>query len=550
MTSADTAVERTQAVPASTPIHIWLALLRHHVRLLAPSSIAWIIGLVAAAALVTSAYASTMPTVEDRQALARTVEGNPAFEAMFGRAIALDTIEGFTMWRAGGPLIPAIVIWGMLAATRLGRGEEDKGHDELILGGVLSRQALLVSALAALVIVITVYVALTAQLLLAVSEISQAGSWRFALAMAGGFTFFAALGALLVQITPSRSVAVRIGLGLIGVALGLRILSVVEQMPGWLPWLTPFGWFAEIGPPGAGSNVPFLLFGLGTIVFGVTAVELSRRREIHGSLLFTEREIVEAKAPYRSLWWHEVNQDLPGFIGFAGVGLLLSAIFGLVANDFIDFIKDFPAFAAYLEGFGMTRFDDPAAYIGLVVMVLVLIVTLYAVGHVAGMREDEASGRLAVLLILPLERHRWLVINALVGVIAIAVISLIIGFGAMIGTAITGAMLDPFDALRAGLNLIPIAVMFVGLGIFLFGVYPSLTGPLLYSVMLVSFLLVLMDAFLDIPSWIISLSPFEYLALVPGEPANLTASAVFLLIGVVGGVIGTFAFRRRDLMMD
>jgi putative exporter of polyketide antibiotics len=161
MASVDTTYEQTTVTTRTTPARIWLALLRHHLRLLAPSSIAWIAGLVLTAMLVAGAYATTMPTPEDRMALAASVEGNPAFEAMFGRAISLDTIEGFTMWRAGGPLVPAIVIWGMLAATRLGRGEEDKGHDELILGGVLTRQALLLSTIAALVIVIGIYTILT-----------------------------------------------------------------------------------------------------------------------------------------------------------------------------------------------------------------------------------------------------------------------------------------------------------------------------------------------------------------------------------------------------
>jgi ABC-2 type transport system permease protein len=383
-----------------------------------------------------------------------------------------------------------------------------------------------------------------------VSEISVAGGWRFAFGMTGGFTLFAALGAFLVQITPSRSLAVRIGLALVGAGIGIRILAVIEQVPDWLVWLTPFGWFAEIGTPEIGSNVPFLLFALGTMIFGIAAVTLASRREIHGSLLLEERDTVATRGAHDSLWKHEARQDLPGVIGFAGVGLLLALIFGLVASDFIEFIEDFPGFAQVLAEFGLADPTDPAAYIGLIISMLVLVVTLYAAGHVASLREDEATGRLAVLLILPLERHRWLIINTIVGLAAIVVISLLIGLGAMVGTSITGEMLGPTDALRASLNLIPIAVLFVGLGMLIFGLYPPLTGPLVYVIMLATYLLTLMDGFLDLPGWLTSLSPFEYLALVPGEPADLTVSAMFLLIGIAGGVVGAIAFRRRDLMMD
>jgi ABC-2 type transport system permease protein len=550
MASPEAALERVEPVASSTPFKIWMRLLRHHLRLLAPSGVIWIIGLVSTAAIVAGVWIDTFPTQEERIALAQSVEGNPAFEAMFGKATQIHTIEGFTMWRAGGPLFPAIVIWGLLAATRLARIDEDKGHDELLLGGVVSRRALFLSALIAPFILIAIYAVLTIITLRGISDITFDGSLRFALGMSGGFMFFAALGALLVQITPSRSVGLRFGLGIIGATLAVRILSVLEPMPGWLPWLTPFGWFSEIGTQDVGSNVPFLLFGTGTLVLAVAALNLAQRREIHGSLLLGESETSGPHPPYESFWQHEVRQDMPALIGFGGVGIVLAGIFGMVANDFVEFVADFPAFAAFLAEFGLTDPQDPSAYIGLIITMLVLIPTLYAAGHVAAMRDDEASGRLAVLLVLPLERHRWLLTNTLVGLLGITVISLLVGFSAMVGTLITGTMLDPMDALRAGLNLIPIAVLFVGLGVLIFGIYPQLTGPLVYTLMLSSFLLVLLDAFLDIPGWIIALSPFEYQPSVPGEEANLTVSALFLAFGLIGFVIGGLAFRRRDLMMD
>jgi ABC-2 type transport system permease protein len=550
MASQMSTIERSEPIATSTPIAIWLRLLRHHLRLLAPTGAIWIILLVASAAFVVGFWAESFPTEQDRISLAQSIEGNPAFEAMFGRAIGLETLEGFTMWRAGGPLFPAIVVWGLLAATRLTRGDEDKGHDELLLGGVISRQSLLVSALAALTVLVAIYVLLTAVVLLAVSEITVAGAWRYALATAAGFAFFGALGALLVQITPSRSVAIRIGLFLIGAALGVRILAVLEAMPSWLPWTTPFGWFAEVGPPNEGSNLPFLFFVLGTIVFSLAAVALSRRRELHGSRLLEERETADPRGSYQSLWKHESRQDLPAFVGFASVGLFLAIIYGMVANDFVTFVEDFPGFADVLREFGLVDPTDPAAFIGLVMTIMVLVVTLFAAGRVVSLRDEEASGRIAVLLALPLRRDRWLVVNSIVALVGMVIISLLIGFGAMIGTSITGTMLEPVDALRAGLNLIPIAVLFFGLGILIFGLYPPLTGPLLYIAMISGFLVVMMDAFMDIPRWIIALAPFEYLALVPGEAANILASAVFVALGLVSGVIGVLAFLRRDIVMD
>jgi ABC-2 type transport system permease protein len=266
--------------------------------------------------------------------------------------------------------------------------------------------------------------------------------------------------------------------------------------------------------------------------------------------LLEERETADPRGSYQSLWKHESRQDLPAFVGFASVGLFLAIIYGMVANDFVTFVEDFPGFADVLREFGLVDPTDPAAFIGLVMTIMVLVVTLFAAGRVVSLRDEEASGRIAVLLALPLRRDRWLVVNSIVALVGMVIISLLIGFGAMIGTSITGTMLEPVDALRAGLNLIPIAVLFFGLGILIFGLYPPLTGPLLYIAMISGFLVVMMDAFMDIPRWIIALAPFEYLALVPGEAANILASAVFVALGLVSGVIGVLAFLRRDIVMD
>jgi ABC-2 type transport system permease protein len=551
MSSAETTIERTVTTTHSTPVRVWLTLLKHQLRLIWPSSLIWIIGLVFTSWLVVGVYQDTFPTAQDRAALALSIEGNPAFEAMFGKATALDTVEGFAMWRAGGPLFPVIVIWGILVATRLARSEEDKGHDELLLGGVLSRRALILATIAALLIVIGVFILATGLILSAVTEISSAGAWRYAFAMAGGFTFFAGLGLLLVQFTTNRGAGLRIGLGIIGAAFALRILSTADATSDWLPWLTPFGWFSETGPPGVGSDLSFLLFAIGTISAGVLAVALNGTREIHGSLLLGEKETSDTHhSPYESLWKHELTLSRSSIFGFAGVGLFLTMFFGLISSDFVDFIDDFPAFAEVLAQFGLDDPTNASAYIGLIAVMLVLVVTLFAAGHAAAMREDEASGRLAVLLILPLERHRWLLTNALVGLLGIVIIAVAVGIGAMIGTMIAGTAIGPGDALLTALNLMPLGILFAGIGILIFGVVPSLTAPLNYVVMLTSYLLVLLDGFLDIPEWTVKISPFNYLALVPGESMNLLASGIFIGVGLIAAVIGAIAFRRRDLLMD
>ncbi len=57
-------------------------------------------------------------------------------------------------------------------------------------------------------------------------------------------------------------------------------------------------------------------------------------------------------------------------------------------------------------------------------------------------------------------------------------------------------------------------------------------------------------AILKAPAWLLAISPFHWLALVPSEPFDVTASLVMLAAGVLSALLGVEAFRRRDVVAD
>jgi ABC-2 type transport system permease protein len=60
---------------------------------------------------------------------------NPAIRTLFGEPPALDTADGFTVWRTGTAVALLVAVWGLLAATRLTRAEEDDGRWDLAQRG-------------------------------------------------------------------------------------------------------------------------------------------------------------------------------------------------------------------------------------------------------------------------------------------------------------------------------------------------------------------------------------------------------------------------------
>ncbi|MGW1452930.1 hypothetical protein ACWCO3_32495, partial [Micromonospora sp. NPDC002411] len=109
-----------------------------------------IVALVAGmSAMVAATYASTVGDALDAAALAALAE-NPAIRTLFGQPVALDDAGGFTVWRTGTVLSVLVGTWGLLAATRVTRGEEDAGRWALVAAGRLPVTAIVARHVAVL----------------------------------------------------------------------------------------------------------------------------------------------------------------------------------------------------------------------------------------------------------------------------------------------------------------------------------------------------------------------------------------------------------------
>jgi putative exporter of polyketide antibiotics len=52
---------------------------------------------------------------------------------------------------------------------------------------------------------------------------------------------------------------------------------------------------------------------------------------------------------------------------------------------------------------------------------------------------------------------------------------------------------------------------------------------------------------LEVPAWLLAVSPFHDVGLVPGEPFEAGAAAVMLALAASVTLAALWAFRRRDL---
>ena len=121
------------------------------------------------------------------------------------------------------------------------------------------------------------------------------------------------------------------------------------------------------------------------------------------------------------------------------------------------------------------------------------------------------------------------------------------GFG-WIGAASQGVELSLSRMLLSGVNALPTAVLFLGLATLAYGLLPRSGGGIAYGLVILAFLWDLFGSLLGAPSWLVDMTPFEHVGLVPATAFRPVSAVVMLGIGVLAGAAGVAAFRRRDVL--
>ncbi len=527
-----------------SPLSVWLRLYRHHLRLLRGGAIAWISGITLVSVGVVATYEDRYSTPEEL-ALFAEMEGVPAFEAMLGRFVQLTTVEGATLSRWGMFSILAAV-WGMLAGARLLRRAEERGHLEKLRAGVVSPRGLTLSAVAALLTTHAIFaVAIGASHTLA--GMDTATSWALGGAMALLTASFALAGAVASQLVASYKRAVGLVGSLLGILLGLRLLAAASATPEWVWWTTPFGWVGFLHPVDEAWGIVFAALSALVLVLFLAVLALSQRDLAAGWFGGATDEPARSPRPMGGHASLAVRLTAAGARTWGAIIGIVALAFGLLARDFSEAVADLPTMVEMGNQIGWYDIDTPEGIVAFTFGIVALLLAVFAAGQAAAIREEEASWRIEHLLVRPLGRVRWLVTRTVTAVVGVVLLALLAAAAIAVGAAIVGAPIEVVDALAAAVNVVPVAVLALGIGIAVLGLLPRLTAPVTYGLVLAAYLLDFVGGLLELPEWALELSPFRQLAAVPAQSIEVLPLVVMLAVGLAAAGIGTVAFRRRDL---
>jgi ABC-2 type transport system permease protein len=100
----------------------------------------------------------------------------------------------------------------------------------------------------------------------------------------------------------------------------------------------------------------------------------------------------------------------------------------------------------------------------------------------------------------------------------------------------------------AGANTLPPALLFLALGALAFAVVPRASALVAYGLVGLAFVWELFGALLEVPAWLLALSPFHDVGLVPGEPFEPIAAVLMLGLAASAVLAAMWAFQRRDVV--
>lgn len=490
-------------------------------------------------------YRRVYSTAVSREEFARSFGTNPGLRLLYGEPHNVATVDGYTAWRVGGVLAIAAAVFGLLASVRALRGEEEAGRAELTLAGIVSRRTAYLSAMTAIgVATVILWAAEFAGF--AVGRLPIAGSAYLALATVSVIPVIAGVGAVASQLASTRRMALEIGGGAVALFFLLRVIADTVAGVGWLRWLTPLGWAEEMRPFGGPRPVVLLLPIVASALLLLIAERLGATRDL-GSGLLPERGGGTSLRLLSSPTAQALRSQRDSLIVWAGSFAVFAFILGVVSSSVSS--SGIPAGVdKEIAKLGAGSIMSPAGYLSLIFFFYVLGVSLFVCAQLGSARREEASQQLETLLALPVGRTGWLTGRLLLAAGAAVVISLLSALLTWAGVAAGGTSVSLGQMLEAGANCLPVAMLFLGVAALAYAAAPRAAAAISYGFLVLTFLWQAVGSLLGAPSWLVGLTPFGHVALVPVEPFRATAAVVMVGIGVAAAAVGLAVFRRRDLI--
>jgi ABC-2 type transport system permease protein len=498
----------------------------------------WVLASVGTLALTATAVARLYDTPEKIASYGAALVSD-ALIAINGHVEGIDTLGGIIQDEFGFIASFLMPLIGVAMVAGMTRGEEESGRLEALLAGRIDRRVPVVSALLLVgAAVVTMDAGFVLSLLAAGIELGPAGLYALALGMVT--LVFAALAAVCAQVVlHSRGVY---ALGFAAIALSYILRGVGDVNDTFWVWLSPLGWLEKAAPF---ADQRWWVLLIPTVVatgLSVLAVVLARRRDL-GAALYRRGP----GEPSASAWLvrplgFALHGQRGSLLGWLVGSVALAAVMGALAQDVVGAILGNPSLS---KAMGITAANAADGFLASTQVYLAIIACGYVVQALGLLRHEEAAGRLEPVLAGALGRMRWLGAQVLVvttGLVVVVVVSAVVfGAATALSTSDSGYV---GQLLESGLAYLPAELVIAAVAVLLYGFVPRAFALAWAAFGAVAFI-GLLGSGLQLPDWVLNLSPLTHGGKPPVDDINITA---LTWLGLVAALLASAAFagfRRR-----
>jgi len=527
----------------------------------------WGIGMGLLVFVVLSSFPSL---VETPQARASLVSLGPAF-AWIAEPIKIDTPGGYATFKYGFTIL-VIILWPLLASSRMLRGEEEWGSMDVLLSLPRGRIRVALEKLAA------IWTALLAMGLL-IGLLTFAGGLRvnadFGLgdALLSGLNLvltaavFGAIALLISQFTQERGTATGITAGLLLIFIVLDMVHRVIPNTEWISRLSPVYYYNLNKPlvPGYSFDpaAMLILLALCILLSGVS-IWLFARRDIGGTiaiphwLRLPERAARPEQAlpvdawSLRSVYTRGLGMMVvPAFwwtLGIAGFSAWMVVVVKQTESQLATIFESSPLLKDLITKVGGGNVATNATILSALFTFLPLLLMAFAVTQVNRWAADEEDGRLELVLATPQPRLNVLLARFAALTTVLVIVGVLTLAATELASLATGVKLDGGNVAAATLSMIPLALLVAAIG-FLFSGWlrTAVDTGLLSFLLVIWFFITFVGPELNWPDGVQRLSAFYYYGTPLLNGLSLGNMLLVLAVAVVALALASVRFMRKDI---
>lgn len=502
----------------------------------------WGLVLVAVTYASAAATPTLYPRAADRVAAAQAIDASPAVVALYGPILDVHSEGELAMTKLTVLYAVFVALLVLVVVRRHTRSEEENGCAELAGGTAVGRGAPLAAALALGATTATVLGLLAAAADVA-GSLPVAGSLAFGASWTGIGLVAAGLTALACQLSASTRTCGAVASSAIGLLFLVRAVGDVSVH--WLSWLSPWGWSTRLRAWSDPRWWVLLLYAGSALVLTALAVALRARRDLGAGLVAPRPGPARGASRQRSALALALRLHRTALGGWTAGALVGGVLLGSVVPGIGSFLGGSAGRAMVVRLGGRGALED--SLVAAELSIAAVVVTCFAVTVMTRAANDERSGRTEAVLATSTSRLRVLGATAAVALAGASWLLLVTGSAMAVGIVLAGRSPHVLGrVLSATVVQLPAVWLVAALAVAAYSLRPT-WAPAGW-VLLVGFVtLGQLGELLDLPSWVVGVSPYVHVPRLPTEALDPAPLAVLTVAAVAVGAAACLRFSVRDV---